>query len=166
MIGAVHRPAVSAVVPCMTPPAPPRPTLRAAPIRARRRLTALAAVLAGAATLSGCGGGLYLGYEWGGGWSDDGPPRVSISALPPVVDPGGLLVMGANAADADGIVEVTLYRLDGDFATPVGTDRQPPWQWQTVIPGDGRRTVAYFARAVDGVGRFGDSAVVSAAVRF
>jgi hypothetical protein len=126
----------------------------------------LAAAVGAAVSLVGCGGGLYLGYEWGGGWSDDGPPRVAISALPAVVEPGGLLILGANASDGDGIAEVSLYRVDGEFATLMATDRQAPWQWQTVIPGDGRRSVSYFARAVDGSGRIGDSGVVSAAVRF
>jgi hypothetical protein len=129
----------------------------------RQRLATLA--LAGSALLlAGCGGGLSLGYTWvdDPGYFD-APPVVQMSPLPSPVQVGGVLRLGAAAADEDGILEVHFYRIDGSVATYLGLDRVPPYQVDTVIPGD-RFTVSYFARAFDAVGRAADSGVVSASV--
>jgi hypothetical protein len=137
--------------------------------RFRRYRPRLAAVLLAAVTASlvGCGGGLYLSYEFPIGVVDDRAPSVQISALPASVPAGAALILGATAVDEDGIAEVSLYRIDGNgFATFLAADRSPPFEWTTLIPGDGRPTVSYFARAVDGRGRVGDSAVVTAGIRY
>jgi hypothetical protein len=128
------------------------------------RLAKIAAAAVAALLLAGCGGGISLGYTW---VDDpdyiDAPPVVQMSPLPPVVQVGGTLRLGAAAADEDGIDEVAFYRIDGPFATFLGADQVPPYQVDTVIPGD-RFTVSYFARAFDRAGRRTDSAVVSADV--
>lgn len=138
------------------------------PAVSRRRLARLAAALTAAGALAGCGGGLYLGYEWGGDW-DDGPPRVSLSPLPSPVQGGGTLVLGAAASDADGVVRVEFWRFEAAGWLLLGSVSTPPtgsstYQWTTVVPRDGRPSVSYLARAWDRTGRSGDSGVVSAAV--
>lgn len=132
--------------------------------RSTRRRLALLGSLALAGALTGCGGGLYLTVPIGG--YDDRPPAVAISPLPSFVQPGGVLTLGAAASSDWGISEVAFYRIDGRFATFLGADAFPPYQWSTTIPGDGRGEVAYFARATDGAGRVGDSAVVAAPIAY
>ena len=129
----------------------------------RRRLAGLIATVSMAAALTGCGGGVFLGYTYVDDPYFDAPPEVQISPLPEFVQVGGTLVLGASAADEDGIDEVAFYRIDGRFATFLGADRSPPYQAATLIPGD-RALVSYFARATDRAGRQSDSAVVSANV--
>jgi hypothetical protein len=105
-----------------------------------------------------------LGYSWVDGPDYfDAPPVVQMSPLPSPVQAGGVLRLGASAADEDGIDEVAFYRVDGNRATFLGADFTPPYQVDTLIPGD-RFTVSYFARATDRAGRRTDSAVVSASV--
>lgn len=127
------------------------------------RLSTLGVVLVTAGLLAGCGGGVFLGYTYVDDPYLDAPPQVQISPIPAVVEVGGTLVLGASAADEDGIDEVAFYRIDGRFATFLGADLTPPYQAATVIPGD-RGLVSYFARATDRAGRQSDSQVVSATV--
>lgn len=143
--------------------APARGTPGVQPARTGRRV-ALTASLALAAALTGCGGGLYLTVPIGG--YDDGPPTVAVSPLPSFVQPGGVLTLGASASSDWGISQVAFYRIDGSFATFLGADASPPYQWSTPVPGDGRRQVAYFARATDGYGRVADSGVVATPVLY
>jgi hypothetical protein len=126
-----------------------------------RRLTSIALLLAAATSLTACGGGIVLGYNYVDDYGYfDAPPTVQMSPLPPVVQVGGTLVLGAAAADEDGIDEVAFYRIDGPFATFLGADRSPPYQVATPVPGD-RSVLGFFARATDRAGRRADSAVVS-----
>lgn len=139
-----------------------RPAGPSQPGALRGRLMLLAGLVS-ASVLTGCGGGLYLTVPVGGPDSS-GPPAVALSPLPGFVQPGGVLTLGAAASSSWGIDQVAFYRIDGNRATFLGADSSPPFQWSTVIPGDGRGQVAYFASATDGAGRVADSQVVAAPV--
>ncbi len=115
-----------------------------------KRLAALAATL----LLAGCGGGLYLGW---GDW-DDGAPSVSITTAQTSVPAGGTLHVVAAASDDDsGIDEVAFYRVDGGTDTRLGSDGSSPYEWNVVVPADGRTTISVYARARDGAGNTANS---------
>lgn len=137
------------------------PSAGARPPRGRRR-AALAAVLAFSALGSACGGGLWLTVPVGD--PSDEPLRISLSPLPPVVQPGGLLTLGAGVSGPYAIEQVAFYRIDGRVSTFIGRDETPPFQTSTFIPGDGRSRVAYFAQVSDVAGRVTPSQVVEAVV--
>lgn len=115
----------------------------------RRTLASLLAAVA----LAGCGGGIYLG------WGDDdfGPPSVNLAAPVTSVPAGGTVRVVAAAADENGIDEVALYRIDGDLAVFVASDVSAPYEWDVLVPDDGRTTLRLFARATDGWGERADS---------
>lgn len=115
----------------------------------RRRLVPLLV----AAVLAGCGGGFYIGI----GDEGDGPPSVSLAAPVSSVAAGATVRVVAAAADADGIDELALYRIDGDAAVFVASDTVAPYEWDVLVPADGRSTLRLFARATDGWGDRADS---------
>lgn len=116
-----------------------------------------------ALALAGCGGGVYLGYEWG----DDGlPPSVELVASAYDVVPLQSVRLVAAAADDTGYIDqVEFYRFDGNRPVLLGIDRAPPYENILVVPADGRTHVDVFARAVDSFGDVGDSAIISLTVR-
>ncbi|TXC67122.1 hypothetical protein FSC37_19540 [Piscinibacter aquaticus] len=120
------------------------------------------APLAAALLLAGCGGGIYLG--WGGGY-DDGAPSVSITTAQTSVAAGGVLRVVAAASDDDsGIDEVAFYRVDGSIDTRLGSDGSAPYEWNVLVPADGRTTVSVFAQARDGAGNSASSTLLTVAV--
>src|SRR5512139_2069704 len=122
----------------------------------RRRTLALAA----AVLLAGCGGGVYLEF----GDTDDLPPVVEVAAATTSASAGDTVRLVAAAADEFGIDHVSFYRYDGNTAVRLGSDDTPPYDWQLLVPADGRSSVTVFARAVDNSGNVGDSNLVSIAI--
>lgn len=121
------------------------------------RLVVLAATL----LLAGCGGGVYIGW---GNW-DDGAPSVSITTAQTSVPAGGTLHVVAAASDNDsGIDEVAFYRVDGNTDTRLGSDGAMPYEWNVIVPADGRATLSVFARARDGAGNTADSNLLTVSV--
>ena len=116
-----------------------------------------------AMALAGCGGGVYLGYEWG----DDGlPPSVELVASAYEVVPLQSVRLVAAAADDTGYIDqVEFYRFDGNRPVLLGIDRSQPYETLMVVPDDGRARVELFARAVDSYGDVGDSAIIALDVR-
>lgn len=114
------------------------------------------------AALAGCGGGLFIGVEFGD--DDFGPPDVSLAAGQTTVRAGDTLRVVAAAADENGIDSVAFFRLDGNTEVLLGSDGAAPYEWDLVVPADGRSTLRLFARATDGFGSRGDSALLTLAV--
>lgn len=150
-------PATSRTFPAAAPAAAGALSVRlAAPVA-----TVMALASAGLLTLAGCGGGLYI--ELGG--SDlDQPPQVSLVASSSTASPGQTVRLAAAASDDHGVQRVHFFRLEADGSTTtLGTDSSQPFEWDTVVatvPG----TQRFYARAVDGLGQVGDSAVVTVTV--
>lgn len=109
--------------------------------------------------LSGCGGGVYLGWGF-----DDSPPAVTITTAATSVPAGQSVRFVAAATDEDGIDHVNFYRLDGGAAVLLGTDTSVPYEWLVTAPSDGRTSLSVFARASDNSGNRADSEVVTIAV--
>ena len=125
------------------------------PISTRRLAVCLATVLAG------CGGGVFIGVD---GSFDDSPPSVNLTAGTNAVQAGQALQVFAAAADESGIDSVAFYRFDGNRAVLLGSDGREPYEWQLVVPNDGRSMLTLFARATDNAGNRADSALVSVTV--
>ena len=106
-----------------------------------------------APVLVACGGGLYIGF----GDDDFGPPSVSLAAAQTSVRAGETIRVVAAAADENGIDEVAFYRIDSNSALRLGSDGSAPYEWDLVVPDDGRTTLRLFARATDGWGERADS---------
>jgi hypothetical protein len=123
---------------------------------------ARALALGAAALVAGCGGGsLYIGIDG----SDDQPPRAELVADRTQAVPGQLVRLAAAASDDGGYVErVRFYRIDGGDSTLISVDTSAPFEATLVVPNDGRSSVSVFARAVDGFGQAGDSAVVTISI--
>lgn len=135
------------------PPGPP-----AARDNRPRRARRLAAALLGAAALAaGCGGSVSLGFVLG----DDDRPTASLAVSPTSAAPGDALRLVAAASDDYGVDYVEFYRLDTSGSTLLGFDGLPPYQLDTTVPAGASGSVQFFARAVDGGGQRGDSAVVT-----
>lgn len=112
--------------------------------------------------LTGCGGGLYIGW---GSDDDNGDPSVSITSAQSSVAAGGVLRVAAAASDDDsGIDSVAFYRIDGGVAQRLGSDGSEPYQWDVAVPADGRTSLSVLARARDGAGNESDSAVLTVTV--
>jgi hypothetical protein len=124
-----------------------------------RSLAPFAAALA----IAGCGGGVFLGFNFGD-IDGDGAPSVSLAVTPVSAAPGGAVRLVAAASDASGIDSVQFFRLDGDVAVSLGADGNEPFEWATALPADAAGSVRFFARATDGVGQRADSNVVSVSV--
>lgn len=123
---------------------------------ATRHAVALLVVVA----LAGCGGSVSLGF----GFGDDDRPSVSLAVSPTSASPGDTLRLVAAASDDYGVDFVEFYRVDGSGSTLLGFDGLPPYQLDTTVPASAAGSVQYFARAVDGGGQRGDSAVVTVGV--
>jgi Bacterial Ig domain len=108
--------------------------------------------------LAACGGGFYLGYEYG---FDDTPPSVSLAVASTSARAGDVLRVSAAAADDTGVDSVAFYRLDGNGAVLLGSDGREPYDWQVTVPSDGRTVLTLFARATDWDGNRADSVAVS-----
>jgi hypothetical protein len=122
------------------------------------RLTTALALLAG---LAACGGGFYLGGDYG---FDDTPPSVSLAVGSTSVRAGDVLRISAAAADDNGIDSVAFYRYDGNSIVLLGSDSRDPYEWQLIVPSDGRTVLTLFARATDWDGNRSDSVPVSVSV--
>lgn len=124
-----------------------------------------AVLLAAAGVLTGCGGGVSLGFGFGDfDGFDRFAPRVSITTASTVVQAGQSLRLAAAAADENGIDRVIFFRLDGDRWELLGSDGTEPFEWLMVVPADGRTTLSVFAQAVDRTGHTGDSQVLTLTV--
>jgi len=110
--------------------------------------------------MAGCGGGVYL--EFGDG--DDLPPVVDLSASSSSARAGDSVRLAAAAADENGIDHVSFYRYDGNTAVRLGSDDSPPYDWQLLVPADGRSSVTVFARAVDNADNVADSRWVTISI--
>jgi hypothetical protein len=122
-----------------------------------------AGLIAVAALLSGCGGGIYIGF----GGSGDSPPDVSLVAGVTSAAPGQAVPLAAAASDDYAVDRVDFYRVDaGGGATWLGTDPASPYQWNAAIPVDAASgsTVLFFARAIDDAGQQTDSTTVAVSV--
>jgi hypothetical protein len=122
------------------------------------RLTTALALLV---SLAACGGGFYLGYDYG---FDDTPPSVSLAVASTSVRAGDVLRISAAAADDNGIDNVAFYRYDGNSIVLLGSDGRDPYEWQLTVPSDGRTVLTLFARATDWDGNRSDSVPVSISV--
>jgi ABC-type glycerol-3-phosphate transport system substrate-binding protein len=131
-----------------------------------RILRLTGAVLAAALGLGGCGGGIQFGWGFGNGDGSDDTPSVTITTAQTSVAPGATLRIVAAASDQDGIESVAFYLLDasGNASALLGSDGVAPYEWNLVVPDDGRSEVRVFARATDAVGERGDSAVIAVPV--
>jgi hypothetical protein len=109
------------------------------------RLTRRTLAFSASVLVAGCGGGVYL--EFGG--DDDLPPVIDLSASASSARAGDSVRLAAAAADENGIDHVSFYRFDGNTAVRIGSDGSPPYEWQLLVPADGRSAVTVFARAVD-----------------
>lgn len=121
------------------------------------------ACLVAAVLLTGCGGGIYLGYnDW------DEPPSVSLVSNASSAEPGHTVRLAAAASDNGWILEVRFYRVDDSGrGLLLGADDREPYDWDARIPPDavpGSR-VHFFARAEDGWGNVTESETVSITVR-
>ncbi|HEY0855524.1 MAG TPA: Ig-like domain-containing protein [Albitalea sp.] len=133
--------------------------LAAAPATRAARQRAASAAWAAALVLSGCGGGVYLGWGF-----DESPPAVTLTTAATSVQAGQSVRFVAAATDENGIDQVSLYRLDGAIAVHLGTDSAAPYEWLVTAPGDGRTSLSVFARARDNSGNRADSDTVTIAV--
>jgi hypothetical protein len=122
------------------------------------RARAAFAVLGAAWLLTACGGGFY--YED----SDDVPPEVSVAAPPEARAGAAVRLTAAAVDDWSGVYQVGFYRLDGNVAILLGTDRSRPYEWTMTVPSDGRTHVDVFAWAEDRDGNEADSSVVRIAI--
>lgn len=113
------------------------------------------------ALLAGCGGEVYLGYDY---FPDD-PPNVDLAASTDVAAPNEAVRLVAAASDDFAVDRVSFYRIDNGRSVLLVTDRSAPWQLDTVIPVDAAGSVRYFARAVDDSGQSRDSTVVTVFVQ-
>lgn len=138
---------------------------RMAPERLRRPRARTLAAWAGMAVLAACGGGsIFLGIELGDPGDQD--PSVALTASVTEAPAGATVRLAAAASDDFGVETVSFYRQDASGAVLLGTDPLAPYEFDTVIPASSPGTVwRYFARAVDGAGQRGDSAVVQITVR-
>ena len=109
--------------------------------------------------MAGCGGGVYL--DFGG---DDLPPVVDLSAASSSARAGDSVRLAAAAADENGIDHVSFYRYDGNTAVRLGSDDSSPYDWQLLVPADGRNSVTVFARAVDFADNVTDSRWVTISI--
>jgi hypothetical protein len=109
------------------------------------RLTRRSLAFAAGVLMAGCGGGVYL--EFGDG--DELPPVIDLSAAASSARAGDSVRLAAAAADENGIDHVSFYRFDGNTVVRIGSDGSPPYEWQLLVPTDGRSAVTVFARAVD-----------------
>ena len=127
------------------------------PGRARRLVLAVgAAIAAGAATLAGCYGGVYIGFGESG---FDDPPSVSLVPSTDSAAAGQRIGLSAAASDDGVVVSVQFLRLEADGAvTSLGTDFVSPWALETTMPAADAR---FFARATDDRGQHAESAVVT-----
>jgi len=123
---------------------------------ARLRLRAAAALVA-AALLSACGGGIWIGIDD----FDDQPPAVELAAASTSAPAGSVVRLVAAATDDSGVDRVHFYRYDGNTAVRLGSDSSAPYEWQLLVPSDGRASVTVFARAVDEWDNAADSALVT-----
>lgn len=123
--------------------------------RANARRSSLLAI---AALLSGCGGGLYFEL----GENGDGPPQVELVADRSQAAPGGSVRLAAAASDDfDRIGAVRFYRLDAGGPVLLAVDTAAPFEATLTVPSDGRAEVSTYAEAVDGVGQVGQSGTVT-----
>ncbi len=123
----------------------------------------LLAALACAGTLSGCGGGIYVGV--GSGYDD--PPAVSLVISATQAQPGQALRLTAAASDDDGVARVDFYRLDADGnSSRLCRETVAPYDCDSTLPVNAVRGsfVRYYARATDTAGYSSDSALVSVRV--
>lgn len=121
-----------------------------------------AGLLATAALLVGCGGGVWIGIgdeDW-----DDLAPSVSVAATSTTAIAGGTLRVIAAAADESGIDAVAYYRRDDGRWTFLGNDHTAPYEWLVPVPADGRSVLEVFARATDRTGLQADSEVLQVVV--
>ena len=121
----------------------------------RRTLAVLASVL-----LAACGGGIYLEFDD----YDDLPPVVELAASSLSAFAGDSVRLVAAAADENGIDGVSFYRYDGNTAVRLGFDGFSPYDWQLLVPADGRSSVIVFARAFDNAGNATDSNLVTISI--
>jgi len=120
-----------------------------------RTLAVLASVM-----LAACGGGIYLEFDD----YDDLPPVVELAASSLSAFAGDSVRLVAAAADENGIDRVSFYRYDGNTAVRLGSDGFSPYDWQLLVPADGRSSVIVFARAFDNAGNATDSNLVTISI--
>jgi hypothetical protein len=121
----------------------------------------LAAALGWMLTIAGCGGGIYIGY----GSDDDRAPFVSLTASTNAAAAGQTVTLMAAASDDHRVDRVEFFRIDaGGSAVALGSDGSAPYHFDTRQPDTSATSVRYFARAVDDVGQYNDSASVSVTV--
>jgi hypothetical protein len=123
------------------------------------------ALMAAAALLAGCGGGIYLGLGYGDDL--DLPPSVALTASVTEALPGAAVRLAAAATDDFGIDEVVFLRREDDGSdTSLGIDGSEPYALDITVPAVAAGTVLrYFAQAVDGARQRSNSALVSITVR-
>lgn len=128
----------------------------------QRRTRLGAALSAAALVLAGCGGGIFIGI----GDDNDEPPSVSLVVDVDMASPGQTVRLAAAASDDFCLDDVAFYRLAPDgSARLLGNDGARPFEWDAVIPDEGRPQVQFFARAHDCHGQASDSALVTVQVR-
>lgn len=135
------------------------------PDRSRRAAARRLAALALVSSLAGCGGGIFVGFDF----SDDDfgvPPSISLAVSPSAAPSGAVVQLVAAASDPGGIDSVAFYQLDDDgTALLLGADGTQPYQWNATVPAaTASGSVRYFARATDGFGRRADSGVVTVVI--
>jgi hypothetical protein len=117
----------------------------------------------GAATvwLSGCGGGVFIGF---GSGFDDSPPSINLTTAASSVPAGQPVRFIAAASDENGIDHVSFYRIDLNGAVRLGDDPIAPYEWSVIAPTDGRSSLSVFARATDNNGNTADSPAITISV--
>ena len=117
-------------------------------------------MLALAATMAGCGGGLYLEVTDPYG----PPPLISLTASSGVARRGDLVRLSAAISATNGIDRITFFRIDPGVSTSLAVLYGPPAQLDTPIPLNAGSSVGYWAKVCDSAGYCSESATVTVQV--
>ena len=116
-----------------------------------------------AASLAGCSGGVYLGYEYSD--YDDQPPSVSLASSSTAARAGEVVRLVAAASDDYYVDRVEFYHVDDQgLGSRITILSSPPYTVDVIVPVSSTGVVYFMARAVDDVGQMRDSSIIAVTV--